>query len=49
MGAYLARRIMGGHLDYAEVAALYPQFKKDIDKILKEQGHEKLIVKTEKK
>lgn len=34
MAKYLAMRINGGHLDYDEVVAKYPQFKDEIDRIL---------------
>lgn len=31
---YLAKRIMGGYLDYDEVVAKYPQYKDDIDEYI---------------
>lgn len=34
MAKYLAKRIQEGKLDYDEVIAKYPQFKKEIDEIL---------------
>lgn len=34
MAAYLARQIREGKLDYDEVIAKFPQYKKEIDKIL---------------
>ena len=34
MAKYLARQIKIGKLDYNEVVQKYPQFKKEIDKIL---------------
>lgn len=38
MAAYLARQILNGKLDYNAVIAKYPQFKDEIDRILKEWG-----------
>lgn len=35
MAKYLARQIKNGKLDYEEVVERYPQFKDEIDKILK--------------
>lgn len=34
MGKYLAERILAGKLKYKDVVKKYPQFKKEIDKIL---------------
>ena len=34
MAKYLAMRIKGGHLEYDEVVAKYPQFQDEIDRIL---------------
>ena len=45
MGAYFASRIMRGFLEYSEVVARYPQFKEDIDFILKSEGQGDLITK----
>lgn len=36
MANYLAIRIKGGHLNYTEVVNKYPQFKSEIDTVLKE-------------
>ena len=36
MAKYLAMRIKTGKLDYDTVVARYPQYKDEIDKILKE-------------
>ncbi|MGL5765158.1 MAG: BppU family phage baseplate upper protein [Sarcina sp.] len=44
MGAYFAIRIMDGFLNYKEVVTKYPQFKNDIDFILKSEGRGDLIV-----
>lgn len=38
MAKYLARQIINGKLDYDEVIEKYPQFKDEIDQILKEYG-----------
>lgn len=46
MPGYLAMRIGKGALDYAAVVALYPQFKEEIDVILKTDGHQDLIVEV---
>lgn len=35
MAKYLARQIKMGKLEYNEVIAKYPQYKNEIDKILK--------------
>lgn len=43
MGAYFASRIMKGFLDYGEVIRKYPEFKDDIDFILRSEGREDLI------
>lgn len=40
MAKYLAKRIFGGHLDYDEVIAKYPQFKDAIDRELEKLGWE---------
>ena len=44
MPGYFCMRIEGGYLDYLAVVTRYPQFKKDIDIILIEEGYENLIV-----
>lgn len=35
MAKYLARQIKLGNLDYNEIIIKYPQFKEEIDKILR--------------
>lgn len=44
MEKYLAHRIEGGHLDYSAVVKRYPKYKKEIDRILTEEGYQYLIV-----
>lgn len=43
MAGYLAMRIIRGMLSYKEVIAKYPEFKEDIDFILKAEGKGDLI------
>ncbi len=40
MARYLAKRIYGGHLEYNEVIAKYPQLKAQIDAELAKLGWE---------
>lgn len=40
MAKYLAKRIYGGHLDYNEVIAKYPQLKDAIDAELRKLGYQ---------
>ena len=44
MAGYLAMRIMKGMLNYKEVIIRYPEFKEEIDFILKAEGKGDLIV-----
>lgn len=44
MAAYFAKRIMRSALTYKEVIAKYPEYKEDIDFILKAEGKGDLIV-----
>lgn len=43
MGAYFASRIMKGYLRYEAVVTKYPEFKEEIDSILRSEGREDLI------
>lgn len=47
MGAYFASRIMKGALKYEDVIRKYPEFKDDIDFILRSEGYENLIVEVQ--
>lgn len=47
MGAYFASRIMKGALKYEDVIRKYPEFKDDIDFILRSEGYEHLIVEIQ--
>lgn len=38
MAAYLAMRILQGKQSYEKVIALYPQYKEEIDEILRRNG-----------
>lgn len=44
MGAYFASRIMKKALKYEDVIRKYPEFKEDIDFILRSEGYGDLIV-----
>ena len=44
MSGYLAMRIIKGMLNYKEVIIRYPEFKEEIDFILKAEGKGDLIV-----
>ena len=47
MGAYFASRIMKGALKYEDVIRKYPEFKDDIDFILRSEGYGDLIVEVQ--
>ena len=47
MGAYFASRIMKKALKYEDVIRKYPEFKDDIDFILRSEGYEHLIVEIQ--
>ena len=47
MGAYFASRIMKKALKYEDVIRKYPEFKEDIDFILRSEGHSDLIVEIQ--
>ena len=47
MGAYFASRIMKGALKYEDVIRKYPEFKDDIDFILRSEGYGNLIVEIQ--
>lgn len=47
MGAYFASRIMKKALKYEDVIRKYPEFKDDIDFILRSEGYEYLIVEVQ--
>ena len=47
MGAYFASRIIKKALKYEDVIRKYPEFKDDIDFILRSEGYENLIVEVQ--
>lgn len=43
MAPYLASQIIASKLQYKQMVARYPQFKEQLDAILRERGHAYLI------
>lgn len=46
MVAYLAMQILKGKLSYKQCISRFPQYKEEIDVIIRDQGREDLIVEV---
>lgn len=44
---YIARRVIGGYVDYKELVTRRPDLKEEVDRFLTEHGRQDLIVPVE--